>query len=91
MIFDPAVPGPSGTVRLEDLQEKVQSLVQRALEANQSGTHPTTPHGDSGKWRVSASLPVISTKNLIKLAELREATKLTTQATISGRHVPSNS
>ena len=51
------VPGPSGTVRLEDLQETVQSLVQRALEANQSGTHPTTPHGDSGKWRVSASLP----------------------------------
>ena len=37
------VPGPSGTVRLEDLQETVQSLVQRALEANQSGTHPTTP------------------------------------------------
>ena len=53
------VPGPSGMVRLEDLQETVQSLVQRALEANQSGTHPTTPppHGDSGKWRVSASLP----------------------------------
>ena len=52
------VPGPSGTVRVEDLQSTVEALVRRALEANSGeGTRPPNPHGDSGKRQVCRLLP----------------------------------
>ena len=54
--MESGIPGSSGTVRLEDLQATVESLVQKALAVNPGTQPPTcTPQGDSCKLWVSAT------------------------------------
>ena len=45
-------PGISGTVRLEDLQATVESLVQKALAATPRTRSTTPPPGDGGKCKI---------------------------------------